>query len=318
MAVMRVIVVALLLVVWLAGCVPAKPPEAPAGPPAPAIPFTMDDGSNALARVRALCALGARDAGTPGGARAAAWIAAELERLGLAPHVDLFTNDTPSGPLVCRNVTAEIPPAAPPAQPPATIVLLSHFDTKSGISADFVGANDGGSSTALLLELARVIRASPLRRHRVRFGFVDGEECRVEYGPRDGFHGSRRLAAQCVASGTVLRGVILLDMIGDADLTVTLPRNGDPALTLLALQSAAAVGARRRFQLADHSILDDHQPFLDAGIAAVDLIDFRYGSAPGLNDYWHTPRDLPDKLSAESLTVLGRVVTEMLRQLDAR
>jgi len=344
-------------------CGPAPTPVQPPAKPLAALPFFAVNGTSALARVAALCALGPRDAGTPGGERAAQWLAAELRRDGLDPQIDTFTDDTPSGPLTCHNVLVSIQPveagasviqrtpgrARPPDAPSAAaselaarlresggsggpalpkrdgrfssndcIVLLSHFDTKTGISTNFIGANDGGSSTGLLLEFAHVLHNSPLRHCPVLFGFLDGEECRVQYGPHDGFHGSRRLAAQLAAEHRNVRAVILLDMIGDRDLTVTLPANGSPELTLLALEAAKIVGVREKFSLADGRVLDDHQAFLDAGFPAVDLIDFIYGSAPGLNDYWHTPADTMDKISAESLTSVGQVVAEMLRQIDAK
>jgi glutaminyl-peptide cyclotransferase len=218
-------------------------------------------------------------------------------------------------------VTAELSAAQrPTTRPPPGdwLVLLSHFDTKSGIHTNFLGANDGGSSTGLLLELARFLREHPPASCNILFGFVDGEECRVNFGPNDGLHGSRRLATRLVAGKRAVRAVILLDMIGDRDLGVTLPSNGSPDLTLLALECARECGAQdSSFRLADGGILDDHQPFLDAGFPAVDLIDFAYGSAPGLNDYWHTPADTLDKLSPASLATVGRVATGMIRHLDA-
>ncbi len=296
----------------LLSCTP--PPPSPAQSSAQ-IPFSAANGSNALARVAALCALGPRDAGTPGGERAAAWLVSELRRERLVSRIDCFSNDTPSGPLALCNVVASVP-AAQSDSNSNWIVLLSHFDTKSGISPNFIGANDGGSSTGLLLELARILHGTPLRHCHVLFGFLDGEECRVQFGPRDGLHGSRRLATQLAAEKRDIRAVILLDMIGDRNLSVTLPANGTPRLTLLTLEAAKTVGVRSKFRLADGGILDDHQPFLDAGFPAVDLIDFQFGSAPGLNDYWHTPADTLDKLSDASLTAVGQVVAEMLRQLD--
>ncbi|MFZ4395952.1 MAG: M28 family metallopeptidase [Kiritimatiellia bacterium] len=306
------------LMCLICACRPAANAQKPTAP-LPPIPFAAANGSNALQRVTALCDLGPRDAGTPGAERAAQWLAAELRRDGLTPRIETFTNDTPSGPLTCHNVLATVPCAhvGEAEQKDNWIVLLSHFDTKSGISPAFIGANDGGSSSALLLELARVMRGTPLRNCHVLFGFLDGEECRVQYGPRDGFHGSRHLAAQFAVEKPQIRAVILLDMVGDRSLSITLPSNGTPHLTMLALQAAKTVGARDKFQLADGRILDDHQAFLDAGFPAVDLIDFAYGSAPGLNDYWHTVDDTPDKLSAASLTIVGQVVAEMLRHLDA-
>ena len=301
--------------VVLAGCRPGEKPAA--APPVTAWPvFTPADGSNALARVAALCALGPRDAGTAGGVHAAAWLAEQIAAMGLSPRIDVFTNDTPSGPLACRNVLVELPLShVITCESNAWIVLLSHFDTKSGIATNFIGANDGGSSSGLLLELAAQLQAAGPRPVGVLCAWLDGEECRVDFGPRDGLHGSRRLAAQLAAEGRTVKAVILLDMIGDRDLTVTLPATVTPALALLTLDAAQAAGVRDRFGLFDGRLLDDHQPFLDAGFPAVDLIDFRYGSAPGLNDYWHTPQDTPDKLSATSLYTVGRVVCEMLRRL---
>lgn len=307
-----------LLVFLSCGRAPERPAP-PRCPVTPAVLFEAVHGTQALARVASLLALGPRDAGTPGAQRAAEWIAAELKRDGLPAEIDSFTVETPSGSLTCHNVTAELSATrGATLRPPSGdwIVLLSHFDTKSGIHTNFLGANDGGSSTGLLLELARFLRAHPPVFCNLLFGFVDGEECRVSFGPNDGLHGSRRLAGRLVAGKRAVRAVILLDMIGDRDLGVTLPSNGSPDLTLLALQCARECDAQDSFRLAEGGIVDDHQPFLDAGFPAVDLIDFAYGSAPGLNDYWHTPGDTLEKLSAESLATVGRVTTAMIRHLD--
>lgn len=311
----RCILVATLgLAVLTSACGPAANRSLPAPAPgqsASAIPFTVVNGSNALAQVAALLALGPRDAGTPGAARAARWLADHLQQAGVPARIDTFTDETPSGPLTCHNVIAEIP-----GRSNTWVVLLSHFDTKSGIDHGFQGANDGGSSTGLLLELARQLKQSPAPVNGVLCAFLDGEECRVAFGPHDGLHGSRHLAAQLAAEHRGVKAVILMDMIGDRDLDVALPGNGTQNLTLLTLESARAVGARDHFRLFDGGMLDDHQPFLDAGFPAVDLIDFTYGSAPGLNDYWHTPQDTLDKLSDASLTIVGQVVCEMLRRLQ--
>lgn len=109
--------------------------------------------------------------------------------------------------------------------------------------------------------------------------------------------------------------MILMDMIGDRDLTVTLPRNVTPALASRVLQAAHAEGARHAFSLYPYEIGDDHEPFLQAGMPAVNLIDFQFGSAPGRNDYWHSPEDTLDKISAASLQTVGRVVVRVLNDV---
>lgn len=272
------------------------------------------DGEAALELAAGLVAAApSRDAGSAGASAAAEWIAGMLRERGLDPAVDAFSDIAPGGSIDLRNVTAEIPP---PGQEAGWIVLLSHYDTKSGIPG-FVGANDGASSTGLLLELAaRLAESGGDGRHGFLFAFLDGEECKVRYGRNDGLHGSRRLARQLKDEGRAVKAVLLFDMIGDRDLLVTIPRNGDRGLTLRALKAAEACGMRGLVRPGDGAVLDDHQPFLDAGFPAIDLIDFSYGSRPGANDYWHTVEDTVDKLSAESLRRVGLIALELIRNLD--
>jgi glutaminyl-peptide cyclotransferase len=281
-------------------------------------PFSRADATQALMRVSDLLALGPRDAGTPGAERAARWIAAQLREAGLEnARVESFEDLTPDGPAMFHNVLAEWPGTSA-----ERIVLMSHFDTKAGIGTPerlFQGANDSGSSTGLLLELGRVIaRSGAPGPCGILFVFTDGEECRYGYSERDGLHGSRSLAARLRKSRAQLRAVILMDMIGDRDLQIAIPRNGTPALQRLAFEAAVHVGFRSCFSLMDSAVLDDHQPFLDAGYPAVNLIDFAFGSRPGANDFWHTPDDTIDKLSPESLYITGRVVLEMVRRLQLK
>jgi glutaminyl-peptide cyclotransferase len=274
--------------------------------------FASADGTAALARAAALVALGPRDAGTPGAAAAATWIAEQLSSAGIEARIDRFEESAAGTAATFRNVVAERP--GPSGE---WLVLLSHFDTKGGLAAGFAGANDGASSTGLLIEIARRLAASGPWRHGWVAGFLDGEECRVRYGPRDGLHGSRRLAGQFKREGRRVRAVVVLDMVGDRDLQITVPRNGTPALAMALLDAAGTCGHRERFGLYGGEILDDHQPFLDAGFPAIDVIDFDYGSAPGRNDYWHTPADTLDKLSADSLRIVGQTTLELVRRLQA-
>ena len=292
-----------------AGCAPA--PRDPAPPPA--LPAPDIRGARALDEVRAFVALGSREAGTPGAERAAAYLVRRLGELGLEAEVDEFLDPTPDGPAVFRNVTAAIP-----GRGPGWVLLLSHYDTKSGMPDSFEGANDSGSSTGLLLEMARAVRAlGQPPAASLLVGFLDGEECRKSYGPADGLHGSRRLARrlreQEPGLAARVRAVIVLDMVGDRDLTLTLPRNATPPLLAAVLAAAEAEGVRDRFRLHAGDMLDDHVPFLAAGFPAVNIMDFEYGSGPGRNDYWHTAQDALDKLASESLAIVGRVTWRVIR-----
>jgi glutaminyl-peptide cyclotransferase len=286
------------------GCRRAAPPEIEAWPEPAAL-----SGSRALDEASRFVALGPREAGTPGAERAAVYLSERLQSLGIETRVDAFTAPTPDGTQTFRNVIGRLP-----GRTEGTVILVSHYDTKPGIAPDFAGANDSGSSSGLLLELARVLRGKR-GGPQIEFLFVDGEECRVAYGARDGLTGSRHRAGQLKASGESgrVRAVIVLDMIGDRDLRVNLPRNGDSRLSLAVFAAAEGEGVRARFGLARGGVLDDHVPFLEAGMPAVDLIDFEYGEGPGDNRYWHTPKDTMDKLSADSLEKVGRVVLRLLR-----
>ncbi len=300
----------------LSGC--GRPAPEPAAPPpaaesAAAEPVAVD-GERALEEVRNFLALGPRDAGTPGAEKAALYLRDRLRALGVAAEIQEFREDTPRGETVFRNVLGRIPGAT------GTIVLFgAHYDTKSGI-AGFSGANDSGSGTGLLLELARGFAQAAPRAAEIRFAFFDGEECMVAYGPGDGFHGSEHLARTMEADGSLsnVAAMILLDMVGDRDLTVTIPRNSTPWLAALAFDAARAEGARRHFRLHPAHIGDDHVAFFRRGTPAIDLIDFEFGGAPGKNDWWHTAEDSLDKLSAESLGIVGRVAARMADGAAAR
>jgi glutaminyl-peptide cyclotransferase len=151
----------------------------------------------------------------------------------------------------------------------------------------------------------------------IMFVFFDGEECMHSYDVNDGLHGSRRLAVQLQKDKRAAKtiAVIILDMVGDKDLKITIPRNSDGSLISALFRAAQAEGTREKFSLYPGEILDDHTPFMALGIPAIDVIDFEYGSAPGLNDYWHTPADTLDKLSTESIEIIGRTVLQLINDL---
>lgn len=277
----------------------------------PAFSFSAEHASNALTHaVQFIEACTPRDSGTPGASHAANWLHDRLVENGVPAALDSFKDDSPRGPRTYVNVLASLP-----GTDDQWIVLLSHFDTKSGIGNTFQGANDGASSTGLLLELGIQLNRVTPRPHNILLAFLDGEECDLGYSDRDGFHGSKHLAKTLKTEGRKIKAVILMDMVGDRDLKLTIPRNSTPDLRVLALEAAEATGDRSKIGLFDGDIYDDHQAFLDHGFPAVDLIDFDYGSSPGVNDYWHTEKDTIDKLSADSLFSTGRIVLEMMSRL---
>ena len=296
------------------GCRPAPSPKATVFRP---IAPRVLDADNALAEARALVALSPRAAGTPGARQAAGHLLVRLQAVGVQSTLDAFTDETPAGKTTFWNVMGVIPAAGRRAAKAPWIFLGSHFDTKSGLGAGFEGANDSASSSGLLLELARVLQAAGPLPVNIGIAFFDGEECRHSYTARDGLHGSRHAARALCLNRRVdqVRAVIILDMIGDKDLTVTIPRNSTSDLVAPVFRAAAEEKVSDKFALMGGALLDDHQPFLEAGMPAVDLIDFEYGSAPGRNDYWHTPQDTLAKLSAESLGIVGRVVIRVLNDL---
>ena len=270
------------------------------------------DGQRAFAEVEALLQFTPRDAGTPNGWKAAEHIADRLKNFGVSTEIDTFTDMTPDGEKTMRNVIGRIP-----GKTDQWIIVGSHFDTMPGIEG-FQGANDSGSSTGVLLELARIIQASGIVPDiGIVFAFFDGEEGIAGYIPGDGLHGSRRMASSLALTGEHkdITAMILLDMVGDKDLNFTIPYNSSRILVQQLLDAAHATGHREFFSLSRSVITDDHVPFLEIGIPAIDLIDFRYGSEPGLNDHWHTESDNLENISAASLQITGETTLQLLKQL---
>lgn len=283
------------------GCQPKQVDEWP--------PF---DGKRAFTEVEALVAFSPRDAGTSSGWKAADHILQRLEGFGLEARIDTFTDMTPEGEKTFRNVIGQIR-----GKNDRWIILGSHFDTMPGIE-NFQGANDSGSSTGVLLELARMLNEHGMVPEvGILFAFFDGEEGIAHYIPGDGLHGSRRLALQLVESGTRKKvdAMVLLDMVGDKDQHFTIPANSPHDLVKEVLDAAHATGHRDRFSLSRSLIItDDHTPFLEIGIPAIDIIDFKFGSEPRLNDYWHTEADNLENISAESLEIIGEITLKLLKK----
>lgn len=272
------------------------------------VPIPEIDSSNAYSLAVKLVSFGKRYSGTEENRKQAEFIAAKASEYGASASIDRFTCRTTAGEIEFANITAEIKGGSSDF-----VIIGSHYDIKKIASApDFEGANDGASSSALLLEMIRAINASGyIPPVTLKFVFFDGEECQMAYSENDGLWGSRNYAEKIKNAGLIekCRAVIVLDMIGDADLGVVLPANSDRKLVEKMLKSAEKSGCSQYFRAGNLEILDDHQPFLQQGIPAIDIIDFEYG--PG-NAYWHTDADKIDKISKKSLKIIGDCVLRLV------
>jgi glutaminyl-peptide cyclotransferase len=262
-------------------------------------------GDRALAHVQALVDLGPRPPGSNAIVRARAYIEEQLKSSGWKVTEQGFTDQTPRGEMKFVNLVARFGGATKPA-----FLLCSHYDTKIFQAFQFVGANDGGSSTGLLVELARVLAMRPELARKVELVFFDGEEACDDFSDTDGIYGSRHFAQELMNDGSAksFRGGMLFDMVGDKELDITLPPNSPSAITAGIFAAADALKVRNHFTYFDQNVTDDHTPLNAVGIPVVDLIDFHYPP-------WHTAEDTMDKLSPQSLQTVGSVAAYYLAQM---
>jgi len=253
-----------------------------------------------------------RDAGTIRGRLAANWILDRVSRSGVDASLDVFRAPTPDGDKPFANVVVELPGESTNA---LWVVLVSHFDTAPRIGEGFEGANDGASTTGLLIALAGALRRGGKCADNVALIWTDGEEARIGYAENDGFHGAKHIVRKYLDEKRDVKAVIGLDMLGDRDLHVTIPANGYPALRKIANFAAERAGVADKVSLSDEVVHDDFSIFHDAGFPAINLIDFSYGPN---NSWWHTPQDTVDKISEDSLSVSGKLVVSLLNLIERR
>ena len=263
-------------------------------------------GEKALAQVQQLVDLGPRPSGSEALEKSRLYIENQLHRSGWQVTRQAFTDETPRGRIQFVNLIAQFPEkrnAAP------LFLLCSHYDTKTFDAIKFVGANDGGSSTGLLLELARVIGRHPNLAAKIELVFFDGEEAYDRFSETDGLYGSRHFAKQLEGSSAKqFRAGILFDMVGDRSLDVTLPADSPPEMVRDIFAAAEALKLRSYFTYLDREIIDDHSPLNAVGIPTIDVIDFDYS-------WWHTAGDTIDKISAKSLQIVGSVALYYLSEI---
>ena len=268
---------------------------------------TTFDSSKAWEHLRQQVSIGPRPSGSAANVKTRQYITAQMTALGIKTVEQPFEGATPLGPVKMVNLIATIP-----GRRPERIIIGSHFDTKLFRELRFVGASDGASSTAALIELARVIKARKELPFTIELLFLDGEEAVVEWSATDSTYGSRHYVAAARKSGSLksIRAFILLDMIGDRNLTSRRESNSTRWLTDIVWGAAKKLG-HRAFMDEETTVEDDHLPFLQAGVPSVDLIDLDY-------EAWHTAQDTLDNVAARSLQVVGDVVVAALPEIEAR
>jgi Zn-dependent M28 family amino/carboxypeptidase len=286
-----------------------QPGPAPAtAVPAPAANAPRIDAQRAMKYVREVVAFGARPIGSPAHKRLENYILAQLK--GDQVESDEFTAQTPAGAFPMRNIIAKYP-----GTKDGIIVIGSHYDTLYG-RPTFVGANDGGATTGLLLELANHLRGKR-EGYSVWLVWLDGEEAVKHWSATDSIYGSRHLAEQWQKDGTLkkIKAFLLTDMIGDADLDIQHDQNSTPWLEDMVFKAASNLGYQSHFFATETMVEDDHLPFKQAGVPVADIIDIDYGYGNALH---HSDQDTLDKLSPKSLKISGDVVLETVRLLDQR
>src|SRR5215510_8635399 len=291
---------------------------------------TAFDGERAFNHVKSQVEFGPHPAGSTAIENTREYIVRELKGYGLKTTLDEFAENTPRGKIKFKNVIAELP-----GESPDVVIIASHYDTKPFKEFTFVGANDGGSSTGALLEIARVMaaenkdgnqNAGQKRKFTYWFVFFDGEEafCREWdecMNGNDHTYGSRYMVERLKKEKQIsrIKAMILLDMIGDKDLTIPREEGSSQWLVEAIWGTAQRLGYGKEFPNRPFSVGDDdHMPFLRAGVPAVDIIDFEYGGAPEENEYWHTKEDTLDKVSARSLKIVGDVVLLSLPKIESQ
>jgi len=301
----------------------AKPPAKSAAPPAreASVPFrvgetltydvswsqfltagtaTSFDSARAWTHLQKQVAFGPRPAGSAALDACRKYILAELKAAGIEARQQVFMAMTPLGEMMMANIIATIP-----GRRSDRIVLTSHYDTKRSPDFRFVGASDGASSTAALLELGRVLKQRQ-NELTIELLFVDGEEAvNWEWRDPDNTYGSRYYVAAAQKANTLgsIKAMVLLDMIGDKNLLVKRDANSTPWLVDIIWNTAGRLGYRSSFSMEVGAVEDDHVPFLRAGIPSVDIIDF-----DNYVRYWHTAQDDLAHVSAKSLQIVDCLV----------
>ena len=264
------------------------------------------DGTRAFDHLKAQVALGPRPAGSAGIRQTRAYITRQLAGMGLTVQEQPFVATTPIGPVEMVNLIAVLPGTRPDR-----ILFTGHYDTKLYKDIVFLGASDGASSAAVLIELVRSLKDQP-REFTYEFVWFDGEEAVVDWDiDTDSTYGSRYYvqAAQKAKAVSAIKAMVLVDMIGHRELQIERDSHSAPWLTDIIWAAAKRLGHGGIFVDVTTTIEDDHLHFVRAGIPSVDIIDLNHFIARG---HWHTAGDNLDAVSARSLQIIGDVLLASL------
>jgi glutaminyl-peptide cyclotransferase len=290
-------------------------PATAANYPADTVPLPHIDTKRAWEYMREVTAFGPRYIGNENHKKLEHYILDHLK--GDDVEDDAFIADTPEGKFPVRNILAKFP-----GTKDGIVVIFGHYDTNYPLrNTGYVGANDGGSSTAILLEFANQLRIASQGKKRDGYSvwlvWTDGEEAVKNWTDTDSVYGARHLAEKWEQDGTLkkIKALIVMDMIGDADLDIIRNTKGAPWLLDLIYAAAERQGYQSHFYASEGPIEDDHIPFFNRGVPTADVIDLDYGYN---NVFHHTPQDTMDKLSPKSLQISGDTVLEAVRMLDQR
>jgi|SRR5579871_304731 len=287
--------------------------NAPLNLPPDSGPAPTFDGDRAMRDVKDIVHFGPRPLGSANHKKVEDYLLSRLQ--GVEVENDVFTADTPVGKFPVHNIIAKFP-----GSKDGIIVVASHYDTNYPLrGTKYVGANDGGSSSAVLLGLADQLRGKPRPGYSVWLVWDDAEEAMKPETEMpfmdDSLYGITHVAEKWQADGTLkkIKAFLLADMVGDADLSIERDSNSTPWLEDVVYQAATRLGYQSHFFERNNQVSDDHLPFMKRGVPCADLIDFTYGYN---NVFWHTPQDTPDKLSAKSMQIVGAVILETIDILD--
>ncbi len=275
-------------------------------------------GAAAYTYTAQVAGFGERWPGSPGHKKTQDLIQQVLTKNGARIESDEFTAKTPRGPIAVRTIIGKFNVSADPKQP--IFILAGHYDTL--FKRGFIGANDGGSSTGILLAFADALKQQKTKM-QIWLVWTDLEEAIESFVGDDGLYGSRHLAEKLAAAGVTprIRGFFLLDMIGDKDLGVARETTSKAWLQDYIAQAARTLGYSQYFFQYDASIIDDHAPFLRAGVPAVDVVDAQFGrmipQGDGMGEFHHANTDTMDKVSQRSLEIVGRTILRAVELLDA-